>query len=95
LGGLNGASNRRNIGYYVEAGSTFYIDSLIGNGNCDYDWKKDALDNLEEILSVKEVDMIQFGPGDYSLSIGYPGQRSNAEVREAEIKIIKQHWLKE
>ena len=33
--------------------------------------------------------MVQFGPGDYSLSLGYPGQRSHPEVKEAEIKTIK------
>ena len=51
--------------------------------------KKEAVENLEEILSVEGIDMIQFGPGDYSLSLGYPGQRSHPEVKEAEMKTIK------
>lgn len=43
--------------------------------------KKGAIENLEEILSVKGVDMVQFGPADYSISIGKPGQTGSAEVQ--------------
>ena len=39
--------------------------------------KKGAVDNLEEILSVEGVDMVQFGPADYSMSIGLPGERKH------------------
>ena len=45
--------------------------------------KKGAIDNLEEILSIKGVDMVQFGPVDYSISIGKPGQTQSAEVQKA------------
>jgi len=51
--------------------------------------KKSAVENLEEILSVDGVDMVQFGPSDYSVSIGLPGQRNHPKVREAELKTIK------
>ncbi len=51
--------------------------------------KREAIDNLEEILSVKGIDMVQFAPGDYSLSLGYPGQRNHPKVKEAELKTIK------
>ena len=51
--------------------------------------KKPAVENLEEILSVKGVDMVQFGPADYSVSIGLPGDIMNPKVREAELKTIK------
>jgi len=33
--------------------------------------------------------MVQFGPSDYSLSLGIPGQKSHQDVKEAEIKVIK------
>ena len=33
--------------------------------------------------------MVQFGPADYSLSIGLPGQTNHPKVREAELKTIK------
>jgi 2-keto-3-deoxy-L-rhamnonate aldolase RhmA len=51
--------------------------------------KKPAVENLEEILSVKGVDMVQFGPSDYSVSIGLPGDIMNPKVREAELKTVK------
>lgn len=51
--------------------------------------KKSAVENLEEILSVEGIDMIQFGPADYSLSIGLPGEKNHPKVKEAELKTIK------
>lgn len=51
--------------------------------------KKSAVENLEEILSVDGVDMVQFGPSDYSLSIGLPGERSHPKVKEAELETIR------
>ena len=51
--------------------------------------KESAVENLEEILSVEGVDMVQFGPADYSLSIGHPGEHNHHRVREAELKTIK------
>ena len=51
--------------------------------------KAAILDHLEEALSVPGVDMIQFGPSDYSLSIGKPGGFDEPEVKEAEDLIIE------
>lgn len=51
--------------------------------------KREAVENLEEILSVEGVDMVQFGPMDYSISIGVPGEINHPKVREAEEKTIK------
>jgi 2-keto-3-deoxy-L-rhamnonate aldolase RhmA len=51
--------------------------------------KKPAVEHLEEILSVDGVDMVQFGPMDYSLSIGLPGETQHSKVRDAELKTIK------
>ncbi len=50
--------------------------------------KRSAVENLEEILSVKGVDFVQFGPSDYSMSIGIPDQTSDDRVRKAELKTI-------
>ena len=46
--------------------------------------KQSAIENLEAILSLKGVDMVQFGPADYSMSIGIPGQWNDPRVKEAE-----------
>jgi len=51
--------------------------------------KKGAMENLEEILSVKGVDMVQFGPADYSTSIGKPGQTQDPEVQKAHQDMIE------
>ncbi|MBM4418639.1 MAG: 2,4-dihydroxyhept-2-ene-1,7-dioic acid aldolase [Chloroflexi bacterium] len=45
--------------------------------------KKGAVENLEEILRVPGLDMIQFGPSDYGMSVGAGGQRNSPAVQEA------------
>jgi 4-hydroxy-2-oxoheptanedioate aldolase len=45
--------------------------------------EKEALDNIEQILSVDGVDVFFVGPSDLSQSMGYPGQASAPEVQEA------------
>jgi 2-keto-3-deoxy-L-rhamnonate aldolase RhmA len=51
--------------------------------------KDETVENLEEILAIGEIDMVQFGPADYSLSIGKPGQYDDPEVRQAERTTIE------
>jgi 2-keto-3-deoxy-L-rhamnonate aldolase RhmA len=36
--------------------------------------KRAAVENLESILRVPGIDMVQFGPSDYGLSVGKPGR---------------------
>jgi len=50
--------------------------------------KKGAVENLEEILSVKGVDMVQFGPAYYSISIGKP-----EKIRSPEVQKIQQNMI--
>lgn len=57
--------------------------------------KKSTLENLEEILSVDGIDMVQFGPWDYGLSLGLgcepttPWGLNDSKVKEAELETIK------
>jgi 2-keto-3-deoxy-L-rhamnonate aldolase RhmA len=55
--------------------------------------KRAAVENLEEILSVPGIDMVQFGPADYGLSIGKASQNYTTglhpEVLEAREYTIK------
>jgi 2-keto-3-deoxy-L-rhamnonate aldolase RhmA len=44
---------------------------------------------MEEILSVRGVDMVQFGPVDYSISIGKPGQTQTPDVQKAHTYMIE------
>lgn len=51
--------------------------------------KKGAVEDLEAILRVPGVDMVQFGPSDYSMSMGLAGQRQHPAVIEAYEHTIK------
>lgn len=51
--------------------------------------KKSAVDQLEEILSIEGIDMVQWGPADYSMSIGKPGERGAPQVKEAAERVFK------
>ena len=51
--------------------------------------KKSAVENLEEILSIERVDMVQFGPGDHSMSIGHPGMLDHPKVKGGGAKNYK------
>ena len=51
--------------------------------------KKGAVENLESILAVGGIDMVQFGPTDYGMSIGLVGQRNHPAVVEAYEYTIK------
>jgi 2-keto-3-deoxy-L-rhamnonate aldolase RhmA len=88
-GGINGCHMRRNVGYVLECGSRDYIKAMDEAVIALMIEKKGAIDNLEGILSVEGIDMVQFGPCDYSLSIGKHFSASDLEVREAEMKTIK------
>jgi 4-hydroxy-2-oxoheptanedioate aldolase len=47
-----------------------------------------AMDELDEICQIDGIDMIFFGPGDYSQAIGDPGNLSNPKVLDARKKIV-------
>jgi 2-keto-3-deoxy-L-rhamnonate aldolase RhmA len=51
--------------------------------------KKSAVDYLDEILAIPGIDMVQWGPADYSMSIGKPGERNHPQVQAAERQVIE------
>ncbi len=51
--------------------------------------KQSAVDHLDEILAVEGIDMVQWGPADYSMSIGRPGEKNHPEVRATERLVIE------
>ena len=87
--GIYGCGARRDCYYGREAGSSDYIKALNDVVVMLMIEKKEALDNLEEILAVKGVDMVTFGYCDYSMSIGVPSQRRHPQVLAAERRIIE------
>lgn len=46
--------------------------------------RRQAVEQLEEILAVEGIDMIQWGSSDYSMSIGKAGGRNSPEVKAVE-----------
>lgn len=88
-GGTHGCGMRRNVGYVLEGCSEAWVRALNEVVIAIMIEKKGALDNLEEILSVKGLDMVQFGPGDYSISIGKPGQMRSPEIQKVEREMIE------
>ncbi len=79
-----GAGMRRDVGYVLGPGSREYVKQLEEGVVALMIEKQSAIEQLEEILSVRGIDMVQFGPADYSMSIGLPGQWSHPRVKEAE-----------
>lgn len=91
-GGIHGYNLRRNIRHlYMQEGAKA-LDTWVKAMNdvviAFMIEKKGAMENLEEILSVKGVDMVQFGPADYSISIGKPG-RGQTEIEKARRDMIE------
>jgi 2-keto-3-deoxy-L-rhamnonate aldolase RhmA len=88
-GGIHGAGMSRDVGLVIEACTPQMVEFYQGSVVALMIEKKEAVENLESILAVKGVDMVQFGPSDYSLSIGIPGQRTHPAVKEAEKHVIE------
>jgi 4-hydroxy-2-oxoheptanedioate aldolase len=87
-GGIHGVGARR-FAYPGYGGTPEYVQALRDVVVMIMIEKKPAVDQLEEILSVKGVDMIQWGPSDYSMSVGRAGQRGSPEIKAVERKVFE------
>lgn len=85
--GTFGVSMRRHalMGY---GGSAEYVQALRDVVVVLMIEKKGTVDHLREILSLGEIDMVQWGPSDYSMSIGRPGARHDPDVKATERWVI-------
>jgi 4-hydroxy-2-oxoheptanedioate aldolase len=88
-GGIHGVGMRRDVGYVLDVGTPAFVQALDDAVVALMIEKAPAVENLEALLSVKGVDMVQFGPADYSMSIGLAGQWSHPKVREAERYVVE------
>src|SRR5260370_38246199 len=79
---------RRDVRFVLEGGTPAFVKALDDAVVALMIEKASAVDNLPALLSVKGVDMVQFGPADYSMSIGLAGQFDHPRVREAERFVI-------
>jgi 2-dehydro-3-deoxyglucarate aldolase len=84
----------RGVGLARAQGYGENFDEYIKNANSDgllivQIEHKDAVKNIEEILSVEGIDGTFIGPYDLSMSLGVPGQLSHPSVLEAQDKVLK------
>lgn len=87
-GGVHGAASRR-FAFMGYGGGPDYVQALRDVVVVLMIEKRPAVEHLEEILSVPGIDMVQWGPADYSMSIGRPGERRSAEVTAVERQVIE------
>ena len=74
------------MSYWNEAASADYITALEEIVVVLMIEKRQAVEQLDEILAVPGIDMIQWGPADYAMSIGRPGGFFDPDVREVEAR---------
>ena len=82
-GGTHGAGMRR-FTYMGYGGGPDYVQALRDVVIVVMIEKQSAVDQLDSILSVPGVDMIQWGPSDYSMSVGLAGKKSDPKIKAAE-----------
>ncbi len=87
-GGLYGVAMRR-MAYMGYGGTRDYVQYLREIVVVLMIEKKSAVEQLEEILAVPGVDMIQWGPADYSVSIGRPGEWNHPEIKAVEKRVFE------
>ena len=88
-GGLHGVNMHRAVGVILEPGTEAWATALDQVVIALMIEKKGAVENLEAILDVPGIEMVQFGPADYSNSLGHTGRMQHPEVREAEKYVIE------
>jgi 4-hydroxy-2-oxoheptanedioate aldolase len=86
-GGTYGAADRRNS-YWNEAATQGYIDAIADTVVVLMIEKRVAVDQLDDILAVPGVDMIQWGPADYAMSVGRPGGWFDPDIKAVEREVI-------
>jgi len=86
--GRHGVGLRRDSRTMLHAGTTEWVETLAASVVALMIEKREALENLDAILDVPGVDMVQFGPGDYSMSMGLVRSKDVAAIREAEAHVI-------
>jgi 2-keto-3-deoxy-L-rhamnonate aldolase RhmA len=88
-GGVHGVATRRMVYMSGYGGNAEYVQAMRDIVVVLMIEKKGAVENLDEILSLDGLDMIQWGPADYSMSIGKPGGMRDPEVKAVERRVIE------
>lgn len=86
--GTYGVAMRR-FAYMGYGGGREYVQALRDVVVAVMIEKRGSVEQLEEILTIPGVDMIQWGPADYTMSIGRAGERGSPEVKAVERRVIE------
>jgi 4-hydroxy-2-oxoheptanedioate aldolase len=86
--GTYGAADRRNS-YWGKAGGLDYVRALKETVIVLMIEKAPAVEALDDILAVPGIDMIQWGPADYAMSIGRPGDWYHPDVKAVERAVLE------
>lgn len=87
FGGRIGVGMRRDSRTLAHVGDREWIEALGDTVVAVMIEKKQAMEDLESILAVDGIDMVQFGPADYAVSMGV--ERTHPSVFEAEAHLIE------
>jgi len=87
--GLHGVGMRRDVGVLREPGTPAYVKALDQIVIAIMVEKRQCVEDLDAILDVQGIDMVQFGPADYAMSIGVAGEFTHPDVRRAERRTIE------
>ena len=86
-GGTYGVATRR-CTYMGYGGSPEYVQALRDIVVVLMIEKQGAVERLDEVLAVRGIDMVQWGPSDYSMSVGRAGQGGSPEIKAVEKRVI-------
>ncbi len=79
-----------NDAQYTRVGLTDYLEQANRERFALYQIEDpEAMDHLEAIAEMDGVDCIFFGPGDYSLALGVPGQLQHPDIKAARQRIAE------
>ncbi|MDR1106887.1 MAG: 2,4-dihydroxyhept-2-ene-1,7-dioic acid aldolase [Treponema sp.] len=88
-GGTFGYPNRRYIGFQPYLGQMEHCDMVDQVVLAFMVEKAETMENLDRICSVPGVDMVQFGPSDYAMSLGWNTSGHKQEVEDAQKRMIE------
>ena len=86
--GNYGVATRR-FSYMGYGGGTDYVAALNDVVVAVMIEKAPVIPHLDEILAIDGIDMIQWGPADYTMSVGKAGLRQSNEIRTTERVVIE------
>jgi 2-keto-3-deoxy-L-rhamnonate aldolase RhmA len=92
--GHHGASMRRNVGYVQYSGTPEWVKAMEDTVIAFMIEKPSAMEQLDEIMATPHVDMLQFGPNDYSVADGRPGQSGSAKTQQVQRDMIERAMKK-